>query len=188
MWLLYYSPNFFTTYGAFPVVANITTYSVFHIFSIFPQTVCSLYCRCQYSHKRRVPYSSCCTHISVCSLWYSIFPHEVCSLWLPIFSHPVCSFWFPIFPHTEYSLWLSIFPHTVRSLWFPIFSHTVCSLWFPIFPQTVCSLWFPIFPIRDLEPSSELLNGENVKTIANKKEDNLFPILDSSLPDILTMC
>ncbi len=58
----------------------------------------------------------------------------------------------------------------------------------PNIPTHVCSLWFPIFPIRDLEPSRELLNGENVKTIANKKEDNLFPILDSSPPDILTMC
>jgi hypothetical protein len=45
------------TYGAFPVVANITSYSVFHMFSIFPQTVCSLYCRSQYSHKRCVPCS-----------------------------------------------------------------------------------------------------------------------------------
>jgi len=62
------------------------------------------------------------------------------------------------------------------------------SLQFKIFSHDVCSLQVPIFPIRELEPSSELFNGENVKTIANKKEDNLFPILDFSLPGILTMC
>ncbi len=83
--------------AVFPPKLHFISHTLYYLTSLIPCivcTVCSLYCICQYSHKRCVPYSYCCTHISVCSLWYSIFPHEVYSLW------------FPIFPHTVYSLWL----------------------------------------------------------------------------------
>jgi hypothetical protein len=62
---------------------------------------------------------------------------------------------------------------------------------FPMVPNILAHGVFPMvpnIPNQRFGTLSELLNGENVKTIANKKEDNLFPILDSSLSDILTMC
>jgi hypothetical protein len=90
--------------------------------------------------------------------------------------------------HGVFPMVINILAHGVFPMVPNISTHGVFTMVLNIPTRSVSSLWFPIFPIRDLEPSSELLNGENVKTIANKKEDNLFPILESSLPDILTMC
>jgi hypothetical protein len=131
------APNFFPTYGEIPGVANITTYSVFHIFSIFSQTVCPYIAylniptngvfpivpvaptfRCvpfgtQYSHTRYVPYGSQCSHTRcIPYMVINITMHTRCVPYGSKYSRTLCVPYDSQYPHTRCVTYGSQYFHT----------------------------------------------------------------------------